>query len=251
MSPSTEVQETRQLASEIKFMVDPALAEEIRGWARARLSPDPNAEGEAGDTYRITTLYFDTERFDVYHRNGSYGRSKLRVRRYNLCEGAFLERKLKTRDLVGKRRSFVALEELSRLAGNEPDRSWTGFWFHRRLVARELKPVCQISYLRTARVATTDYGTIRLTIDEDIRTLGIKEPVFDQASQGALVTDGNLILELKYVVHVPAVFKQLVQEFKLNPEPVSKYRFAAAALGFVEPVVRKPAKKRVLDAVYA
>ena len=40
------------------------------------------------------------------------------------------------------------------------------------------------------------------------------------------------ILELKYRYAMPAVFKELVEEFKLNPQAVSKYRLAAAVLGF-------------------
>jgi hypothetical protein len=234
MSPSTEVQETRKLASEVKFLVEPAQAEEIRKWARARLSPDPNADSGTGDTYRITSLYFDTDQLDVFRRKGSYGRSKLRIRRYGLADGAFLERKLRTKELVGKRRSFVSLSELGRLAGDEPERGWNGFWFHRRLVARALKPVCQITYLRTARVAATDRGTIRLTVDEDLRTLPLHDLAFDDTAGGAPVTDGRLILELKYTRPTPALFKELVEEFQLTSAPISKYRFAAVALGCAE-----------------
>src|SRR5688572_28698767 len=107
MSPSINGRENREFASEMKFLVSPALAEQIRGWARAQLSPDPYAGGEAGDSYPITSLYFDTEKFDVFHRRGSYGRSKLRVRRYGQGAVVFLERKLKTRGLLTKRRSMV------------------------------------------------------------------------------------------------------------------------------------------------
>jgi hypothetical protein len=48
MSPSIDVRENREFASEIKFLVSPALAEQIRDWARARLAPDPNAGGPGG-----------------------------------------------------------------------------------------------------------------------------------------------------------------------------------------------------------
>jgi hypothetical protein len=41
MSPSTGTRECREFASEIKFLVNPAFAEQIRVWARARLLPDP------------------------------------------------------------------------------------------------------------------------------------------------------------------------------------------------------------------
>jgi hypothetical protein len=249
MSPSTEVHETRKLASEIKFLVEPAQAEEIRKWARARLSPDPNANGGVGDTYRVTSLYFDTDQLDVFRRKGSYGRSKLRIRRYGLAEGAFLERKLRTKDLVGKRRSFVSLGELERLAGDEPERGWDGYWFHRRLVARALKPICQITYLRMARVASTDRGTIRLTVDDELRTVPLHDLAFDDTAHGAPVTDGRLVLELKYIRPAPALFKELIEEFQLTSAPISKYRFAAVALGYPKEAPVKGSKRRHLEAV--
>src|SRR5213083_985669 len=112
LSSSTELRENREFASEIKFLVGPVLADQIRHWARARLAPDPNAEEEALGAYQITSLYFDTEQSDVFHRRGSFGRSKYRIRRYGQSEVAFLERKLKTRGFLTKRRSIVKLDEL-------------------------------------------------------------------------------------------------------------------------------------------
>ena len=233
MSPSTDLREHREFASEIKFLVAPALAEQIRAWARARLAPDPNASGESNDTYRISSLYFDTERFDVYHRKGSFGRSKFRARRYDSNEVVFLERKLKTRGLLAKRRSIIDPDELQRLADAEPDRDWVGGWFHNRLLARRLRPVCQISYNRTARVAMTNYGPIRLTLDDGIRVLQAGGLLFNNSGDGTVLSEQNIILELKYRFEMPALFKLLTEEFALNPHPVSKYRLAVVALGFV------------------
>jgi hypothetical protein len=233
MSPSTDVRENREFASELKFVVSRALAERIRDWARARLSPDPNASDGSIDAYSITSLYFDTKHFDAFHRRGSFGRSKYRIRRYGVSDVAFLERKLKTRGLLGKRRSLVKLDELKRLGNIKPERGWAGFWYHQRLLARRLNPVCRISYRRTARVAMTGYGPIRLTLDDDIRALGANELVFDGDQAGMRLSDEQIIIELKYRCEMPVLFKLLVEEFALNPQPVSKYRLAAVALGLV------------------
>ena len=234
MSPSTDLRENREFASEIKFLVSPALADQIRDWARGRLTPDPNAGGESGNAYPITSLYFDTERFDVFHRQGSFGRSKYRVRRYGQNEIAFLERKLKTRGLLSKRRSIVKLDELQHLVRDDPERGWAGYWFHRRLLARSLKARCQISYHRTARVALTQYGPIRLTLDENLRALSADGLWFSDQNGTCLLENQN-ILELKFRCEMPVLFKYLVEEFALNPQPISKYRLAATALGLVEP----------------
>jgi hypothetical protein len=233
MSPSTDIRESREFATEIKFLVEPAIAEKIRTWARARMAPDPNAAGESGDLYKITSLYFDTEQFDVFHRKGSFGRSKYRIRRYGESGVAFLERKLKTRGLLTKRRSIVKLNELQRLEDNGAEPGWAGHWFYRRLAARRLKLICQISYRRTARVAPTNFGPIRLTLDDHIRASPSAGLVFKDTRDGATLSPSHIILELKYRLEMPVLFKLLVEEFALNPQPLSKYRLAAVALGCV------------------
>jgi hypothetical protein len=230
MSPSTDTRENREFASEIKFLVPHPLAEQVCDWARARLLPDPNAGGGSGDTYRITSLYFDNEAFDVFHRRGSYGRSKLRVRRYGAGEFAFLERKLRTRGLLAKRRCIVPLHEVALLRGVLPDRDWEGYWFHRRLLAREFRSICQVSYERTARVAMTAFGPIRLTIDHDLRGTRLDELQFIEA-RGQMLLDSSCVLEMKFRRDLPALFKNIAQEFALNPAPFSKYRQAVRILG--------------------
>jgi hypothetical protein len=245
MSPSTDVRERREFASEIKFIVPSSLAEQLSDWARARLMADPNAGGASGDTYKITSLYFDTESFDVFHRSGSFGRSKMRVRRYGQTELLFLERKLRTRGLLAKRRSIVSLGELDRLTGETRDSNWPGYWFHRRLLARRLKPVCQISYQRLARVAMTPYGPIRLTIDFKLH--GTPVEVFEfTGEEGSPLLDGASVLELKFRRELPLLFKNLLQEFALNPQPFSKYRYAVKVLDLAPADAREDS-----SAVYA
>jgi hypothetical protein len=235
MSPSTDLREHREFASELKCLISPDVAGQIRDWARGRLAPDPNANGDGGDAYQIASLYFDTERFDVFHRIGSFGRSKYRVRRYGRSEITFLERKLKTRGLLTKRRSIVKLDELERLADADPERDWAGYWFHRRLLTRGLGPLCQISYRRTARVSMTNYGPIRLTLDSNLRAAPATGLWFRE-NDGTRLLENQFILEMKFRAEMPVFFKQLVEEFALNPQPFSKYRFAAAALGLATSV---------------
>ena len=47
------------------------------------------------------------------------------------------------------------------------------------------------------------------------------------------VLSGREVLELKYRVHVPPLFKRLIEEFNLVPRAISKYRMGVAALGLV------------------
>ena len=130
MMRPTETRESRAFVLEMKFLITPACADEIRAWARGHMLPDPHAGGEGGDSYRVTSLYLDTPDLAVYERRGSYARSKYRVRRYGESGLVFLERKLKTRNRVGKLRSVVPVEEMAWLEGGEAPRGWAGRWFH-------------------------------------------------------------------------------------------------------------------------
>ncbi|HSA03504.1 MAG TPA: polyphosphate polymerase domain-containing protein, partial [Candidatus Paceibacterota bacterium] len=231
MSPSTEQRENREFAAETKFILTPAVAAQVRNWAHARLAPDPNAVINQGNNYQITSLYFDTDQFDVFHRRGSYRRAKYRIRRYDQSEIVFLERKLKTRGLVTKRRSAIRLHELSRLSEPERLNTWPGYWYWQRLRLRRFRPVCQISYERIARVAMTDRGPIRLTLDEGLRSAPVGDLGYVDDRWGLSLLENRYILELKYFHEMPVLFKLLVEEFALNPQPVSKYRLAVTALG--------------------
>lgn len=222
--------------SETKFVVSAAVGAHIREWARTRLAADPHGSGPFADEYRVSSLYLDTDGRDVFHRRGSYGRSKYRIRRYQQNGSVFLERKLRTGKRLAKWRSTVDLAALPRLAvGGHLNGDGTA-WFRRRVTVRQLRPVCQVTYLRTARMGDTGDGPARLTLDHTIAAAVTDEFSFEPRPVLPLL-EGDMILELKYRGAIPAVFKHLVEEFALEPRRSSKYRIAAAVLGLVPPPV--------------
>ena len=244
-----DTRETRAAACEIKFVVDGELAARIKDWGRAHLQADPHGHGPFGDEYAISTLYFDTRRFDVLRRHQSFGRAKYRVRRYGEAEAVFFERKLRKPGLLIKRRTRDGLEALARLTGDSVDRDWAGRWFQRRLIARGLGPVCQISYQRMARMARTADGPARLTLDDRLRVTQIDTPRFER-DPGDDVLRERLVLELKYHARVPALFRRLIEEFALAPRTASKYRLGMEAIGHVD--ARDPGGAQARgDAAYA
>lgn len=228
MTSVLDTRETRGGAREIKFVIDLARAAGITEWARARLHPDAYGDGEHGDEYLTTSLYFDTAGLDVFRRNGSYARSKYRIRRYGASEVVFLERKLRTPKLVVKRRSLVDRSALSRLTAPD-DGTWPGRWFARRVTARRLAPVCQIAYQRIARLAMTDNGPIRLTLDSGLAAQRVS--TLDYSPEpGVRVLPEDVILELKFQSEMPALFKDLAERFVLVPRRISKYRLSQRVL---------------------
>jgi hypothetical protein len=114
----------------------------------------------------------------------------------------------------------------------EPNRTWDGHWFYARVAARKLRPVCQVSYHRTARLGQAAGSVIRLTLDEALTSQPCSRAGFRDAG-GVPIGDGRQILELKYCQQPPPIFKRLVQDFSLIPQSASKYRFGMAAIGCV------------------
>jgi hypothetical protein len=231
----TETRDRRPYAAELKFLVTPDLGEAIRTWARTHLTADPHGRGPHNDQYTTTTLYTDTPGQDVFHRRGSYGRSKYRVRRYDTSDVVFLERKLRTKSLLSKRRTIVSLDELKHLTDAGSGDGWIGEWFAGRLAARQLKPVCQVTYDRTARVTQTPYGLARLTVDDGLAVREIPGWAYEAPDYRSVLIDRQIV-ELKFIVAMPAVFKRLLETFGLTPEAVSKYRLSAAAIAPIEEV---------------
>jgi len=220
-------------ASELKIPIDAARAEEILDWVRSRMAPDPHGDGENSDAYQVTSLYFDTNGFDVFHRNGSFARSKYRVRRYNRSDHVFLERKLRVGQQVRKRRSSVGMEELTRLTNGAEKNGWPGGWFHRRLLVRRLNPICQLTYGRVARMTETSEGALRLTVDQEIHACSLSSPEFRSDTQPIAIAPARAVVELKFQRHMPALFRRLIEEFALEPRAFSKYRLAVSELGFI------------------
>ena len=229
LSSGIDSRETRVRATELKFVLPSAVAHEVRGWARTRLEADPNGTGPAADQYRTTSLYFDTEAFDVFHRRGSFGRAKYRVRRYGQERVIFLERKLRTSTLLAKRRTSVDLDDLSALQDDGISEGWSGAWFHGRLLARGLRPRVQVSYRRTARLGQSPHGPARLTLDDELRAVPLGRLGF-VAESGHEALPDRVILEMKYRISMPVQFKQLIEEFSIVPARVSKYRLAVEAV---------------------
>lgn len=234
-------------AFEIKFLLPDSAANEILARVRSRLAADPYADPAFGDGYRISSLYFDTADLSVYHRVGSFGRRKFRLRRYGSEPRVFLERKSKSQGLVRKRRTAVPESELGRLNGNhtgglhhpagrhnEPNTSadsWPGHWFHRRLARRRLAPKTQVSYERIARVGMTPEGFVRFTVDRQVRCTAAAGLDVPYLVDGPTILAGWSIVEFKFRIAMPVLFKELMHEFSLTPTSVSKYRLSVDACG--------------------
>jgi VTC domain len=217
-------------AFEVKFLLTEDAARDLERRLRRRLAPDPHADPALDGAYRVTSVYYDTPAFDVYRRTEGYRRRKFRVRRYGTSPVAFLERKTKSAQEVRKRRTAVPLAEVERLAGEVPA-DWPGEWFVKRLTLRTLRPVCRVTYERVALVGHTPDGPARATFDRAARGEAADGPVPDPVADGHRLLSGEVIAELKFLGSMPALFKAAVEDMRLTPGSVSKYRRCVEAAG--------------------
>lgn len=217
-------------AFEWKFLVDAEQSRRVKEWAREHLAADPHLEGSLDDGYHVNNLYLDTPDFQTYRRRPYYRRRKFRLRRYGQEAILWLEVKRKHKGQVHKRRVSVDEAEFARQLAQPFDPAWGGAWFRRQLDRRGLRPVCQVTYCRFARVGISATGPIRLTIDSDLFAQGTADwlvPVAPLAGEPLLA--GRQILELKFRDVLPVSFRDLIHQLRLESGAFSKYREGVAA----------------------
>lgn len=232
-SPSLQRSPDGAPSFEMKFLLDEVQAREVESRLRYCMQVDPHADPVLGNGYRITSLYCDTPRFDVFRRVGRYGRFKLRLRQYGVAEKLYLERKARRGNRVRKRRSAIELDELPKFhaAGFEPD--WEGTWFRRQLLRNELAPVCLITYQRLAYFGSGDEGPLRLTFDREIRGGLSSDWSLNGADQGESLLSDRVVCEFKFRRSLPTPFKAVIAELQLRPVGVSKFRHCLTAAGII------------------
>jgi hypothetical protein len=85
---------------------------------------------------------------------------------------------------------------------------------------------------------------VRLTLDEDLRVQPADAFRFRDAGDGVSMTGGLVVVEMKFRLEMPAALQELVEEFGLVQQPVSKYRLAADILGYAAESVSTPPLER-------
>lgn len=212
---------------EIKFLIDEAVANELLDWSNRHLDIDPHSDPEFGRGYRVNSLYLDTAQFDVFYRSEGYRQQKFRLRRYGNEPTVWFEQKRKRHGLVKKKRVGVVDTELSRRLVLPSDLEWEGHWYRQRIEERLLRPVCQITYERSAFVKSVNGTSMRLTIDHNLITLPTNQwAVPTSPLEGVTLLEGKRILELKFRGAMPVIFRDLVERHRLHVTSFSKYRTA-------------------------
>ncbi|MEM1054161.1 MAG: polyphosphate polymerase domain-containing protein [Bacteroidota bacterium] len=208
------------------------------------LRPDPHATQQREDTrgYTVRSIYFDTPglRDWAEKESGDAIRRKLRVRSYDApgTSPIVLEIKRKEENAVWKDRAPMSPQEaVEILASTVPDglrgRTRTAAErFLYRLRAEHRRPVLLVTYWREPLLGRFD-PSLRVTFDRQMRVgayprLGFQlEGLYAESLRPVL--PGRFILEVKFDRDYPSWMRQIVSEFGLRQQALSKYAMGMEA----------------------
>ena len=196
---------------------------------------DPYAQQLPGNSYLVSSLYYDTIGLAAYYEkiDGLRVRKKLRLRFYGeellSTTPVFLEIKRKYDAVVVKDRLALDLQTCyavlhgamnirASLAPHLRETLDEFLWLQQ---VNCMMPQVLIQYWRRPFVSKIDPG-VRVTIDTDIRA-SRADWLGTTLQDPREVQPGWSILEIKYLNILPAWFEQIIRQYNLIYLPLSKY----------------------------
>ena len=150
--------ETRDWAREAKFLIDASIRPQMVEWSRANLEADGHGAGVYADEYTTASLYFETNKFDVYPRQRVLRPQQVPSPALRTVEH-HLPRTKVPNGAPARETSNHGPGRGPRAPGRtDPDPTWPGYWFHRGILLRRLQPLIQMSYDRVAASARRPPG---------------------------------------------------------------------------------------------
>lgn len=231
---------------ELKYQISEHKALAIRDFVRSYLEIDEYSADKSNLSYRIHSLYLDSDDLRTYWQtiNGEKNRFKLRLRYYDDQPGSpvFFEIKRRMNEAIMKQRGAVRREAVNwLLAGQlpEPDHLITHNAKHlvalqnfsRLMLSLNASPKAHVTYFREAWVSTND-NSVRVTMDRNVYC----SPEFGSALRTDLGEPvkpfgHKVILELKFTGRYPNWFRDLVEIFDLVRSAAAKYADGVALIG--------------------
>lgn len=231
---------------EYKYLIPSSLVDPIRAAVRTTSKIDKYA-GPDG-TYRIRSLYFDTDRFDLFWANerAAPDRFKLRARSYpGKPSPVFLEVKRRVLDVIVKTRAAVPADawrevlagDAAALAALSPSARSGALKFLAPYHRHHVRPVVLVEYEREAYISEVD-SYARLTFDRKIvvqpqESLDLEanprswRPIDHPAQTRTL--EPVCVLELKFERRPPRWMVAFVRRLELVRYSFSKYCYGVAA----------------------
>ncbi len=223
---------------EYKYYVPVELLDTLRNRFLASMEHDSFARQCDQHRYVVRSIYLDTRRFLFYHekKSGLKIRKKLRIRTYNQSDsqnGTYLEIKRKYDNTIRKERVGICSDQIHDLlnGGTTSFSSEQRSFLDRTTIDRyiylvkrlQLVEKALVTYEREALQACDD-SRLRVTFDLNVRSF-LNPDLNDLYRETDLrtVEDSQFILEIKFNQRMPIWVRNIVREFGLRVQAISKY----------------------------
>lgn len=205
--------ETLKPRHEHKYYIPLAMAYGIREFIRPYVQADDH-----GANYTIRNIYLDNKDLEFFTDHMfKPDRFKLRARMYNTGDDVFLEIKRKANGICSKFRSIVPAELYQHIISVSRE----DIPFIKLANEHRSSPIVMINYDREAY--NTDESDGRVTIDSNTKYALHNSYDFTGVPNHQLLPECVGILELKFTGKAPLFMKQLIKEFDLERNSISKY----------------------------
>ena len=223
---------------EYKYYVPWEWRDALRERFLMHMEHDPFCECRQNHMYSVRSIYFDTPGLLFYYEkiDGLKLRKKLRVRSYDARgehDVAFLEIKRKIKDVIMKERAGVPIGQTANITNGAvlsllrehpsiPEKAALSKFIF--LVKRlNLNPTVLITYEREAFVGI-DEENLRITFDCDVRSYANPDidDLFREHDLRTLAPPW-FILEVKFYGVMPLWTREILRDFGLRKQAISKY----------------------------
>ena len=213
--------------NEWKYLIDTAQKELIC----SRLSPFLTLDKHARNGgYMIRSLYFEDYYKSAYEEkeSGVKLRKKYRIRIYNCSDSSIkLERKKKYGSYIYKEAAKLTKEEVYMILNGDyefllknPQSLCQEFYYE--CVSNVMRPRTIVDYDREPWIL--DEGTVRITLDMDVRAAIGSFDIFDSTLPALPVLEpGKCVMEVKYTEFIPKVLREVLPDRASEYSALSKY----------------------------
>ncbi len=239
---------------ELKYLISELEAAAIVRYIRPFLEYDRYSKLQRGGMYPIVSLYLDSEDMQLCKETltGKKNRFKLRIRSYTDEPEypRFFEIKRRINQVILKSRARVTDQDVPMLLKSRllppqgfstDEAALNQFQLYAATICAG--PKVLIRYMRQA-FENTDENRVRVTFDRELCYKVTERPEVRLGGSGwqpNVLTNGYVILEIKFTGTHPAWLTRMAALFNLQARSVSKFATSieqACALGFCAPTIR-------------
>lgn len=212
---------------EWKYLINTAEKEAISLRLKHFLTLDPHAQNGG---YMIRSLYFDDYWNSAYEEKdaGILLRKKYRIRIYNFSDKSIkLERKKKFGSYIYKEDAPLTRKETEMILEGKYEFLLKSEYpllreFYVECVSNVMRPRVIVDYDREPWIM--DAGTVRITMDSDVRAAIGSCDIFDSTLPTLPVLEpGKLVMEVKYTQMLPQVIRNILPPKGSEFVAVSKF----------------------------